>query len=166
MTTPPELAAIGQRLRAAGLTPRAVAAWSGTPRIASLPWRASNLVADDPVPAAAALALFIAGVELSIDRVRTLPIDELVAASLVDRIGDRVRARIGIVPLGESLLVCDRADADDELELVCWPDDSSAHLTGALTPGRRARWLDLGCGSAYAPLARPELAALSSTLGS
>jgi SAM-dependent methyltransferase len=41
---------------------------------------------------------------------------------------------------------------------VCWPDDSSHHLATAIPPGRRARWRDLGCGSAFAPLARPELA--------
>jgi SAM-dependent methyltransferase len=41
---------------------------------------------------------------------------------------------------------------------VCWPDDSSHHLATAIPPGRRASWHDLGCGSAFAPLARPELA--------
>jgi SAM-dependent methyltransferase len=41
---------------------------------------------------------------------------------------------------------------------VCWPDDSSHHLVAAIPPGRRADWLDLGCGSAVAGLARPELA--------
>jgi SAM-dependent methyltransferase len=41
---------------------------------------------------------------------------------------------------------------------VCWPDDSSYHLATAIDPGRRGRWLDLACGSAFAPLLRPELA--------
>lgn len=158
MSTALDLAALGRRLRAAGLTPRSVAAWSGTDRIAALPWRVDSLAATDPVPAAAALSLFVAGVELALDRVRTLPIDELVTAGLVERTAHRVRARVGIVPVGGSLLVCDRADAGDEPDLVCWPDDSSAHLASALAPGRRPRWIDLGCGSAYAPLARPELA--------
>ncbi|MBA3452484.1 MAG: methyltransferase domain-containing protein [Deltaproteobacteria bacterium] len=153
-----DLRALGQRLVAAGLTPRALAAWSGTDRISSLPWKVSDLSARDPVPAASGLALLVAGAELPLDRVRRLPIDELVAAGLVETIEDRVRARVAIVPLGASLLVCDRAECDDGVELVCWPDDSSVHLARALPPGRRSRWLDLGCGSAFAPLARPELA--------
>lgn len=153
-----DLRALGQRLTAAGLTPRALAAWSGTERIASLPWKMSGLAARDPVPAAAALALLVAGAELPLDRVRRLPLAELVAAGLVEQVDDRVRARVAVVPLGASLLVCDRASRDDNVDLVCWPDDSSVHLTGALPPGRRTRWIDLGCGSAFAPLARPELA--------
>lgn len=153
-----DLRSLGQRLVATGLTPRALAAWSGTDRIASVPWKVSDLSARDPVPAAAGLALLVAGSELLLDHVRRLPIDELVAAGLVEHIEDRVRARVAIVPLGASLLVCDRAECDDGVDLVCWPDDSSVHLAGALPPGRRARWIDLGCGSAFAPLARPELA--------
>lgn len=153
-----DLRTLGQRLVATGLTPRALAAWSGTDRIASLPWKVSDMSARDPVPAAAGLALLVAGAELPLDRVRRLPIDQLVAAGLVEHIEDRLRARVAVVPLGASLLVCDRADCDDGVDLVCWPDDSSVHLAGALPPGRRARWIDLGCGSAFAPLARPELA--------
>ena len=154
-----DLRALGQRLIAAGLTPRALAAWSGTDRIASLPWKVSGLSARDPVPAAAGLALLVAGAELPLERVHRLPIDELVDAGNVERIEDRVRARVGIVPLAASLLVCDRAEQGDGVDLVCWPDDSSLHLASALPPGRRPRWIDLGCGSAFAPLARPELAA-------
>ena len=41
---------------------------------------------------------------------------------------------------------------------MCWPDDSSYHLAAAIPAGRRARWLDVGCGSAFAQLARPDLA--------
>lgn len=153
-----DLRALGQRLVAAGLTPRALAAWSGTTRIASLAWKVSELSARDPVPAAAVLALLVAGVELPLDRVRRLPITELIGAGLVEHVEDRVRARVAVVPLAASLLVCDRAESDDGVDLVCWPDDSSVHLARALPPGRRARWIDLGCGSAFAPLARPELA--------
>ncbi|NVB77739.1 MAG: methyltransferase [Kofleriaceae bacterium] len=54
--------------------------------------------------------------------------------------------------------MCDRPDATVREELVCWPDDSSHHLAACLPPGRREKWLDLGCGSGFAPLARPELA--------
>jgi SAM-dependent methyltransferase len=151
---------LGRALRAAGLVPRALAAWAGTDRIAVLRTRVADphLASDDPVPAAAALALFVAGAAVALDRVRGLPLDELIAASLVQRDGDRVRASVAIVPLGASLLVCDRLDAPDDEHLVCWPDDSSHHLAAALPADRRATWIDLGCGSAFAPLARPELA--------
>ncbi|MEO8845676.1 MAG: methyltransferase [Kofleriaceae bacterium] len=71
---------------------------------------------------------------------------------------DRARARVSVLPVGDALIVCDRADASEHLELVCWPDDSSSHLASAIPPGRRGTWLDLGCGSAVAPLSRPALA--------
>jgi len=158
---------LGDQLRAAGLQPRALAAWAGTDRLAALPPRLAALRARPPVPAAAALALLVAGAELPVDRCRalpadrcrSLPLDALLAAGLVERAGDTVRARVAVLPLGRGLLVCDRADAPAAPELVCWPDDSSHHLAGALPPGRRARWLDLGCGSAFAAIARPDAAA-------
>jgi SAM-dependent methyltransferase len=153
---------LGDALRAAGLVPRALAAWAGTAgidRLAALPPRLPALRAREPVPAAAALALFVAGAELAVDRCRALPLDALFEAGLLERAGAAVRARVAVLPLGRGLLVCDRADAPAAPELVCWPDDSSHHTAGALPPGRRARWLDLGCGSAFAPLARPDAAA-------
>lgn len=165
MTTaaaPDRLAALGVALRGAGLVPRALAAWAGADRASVLGGRLAyhldRLAATDPVPAAAALAVFVAGAEVAIDRLR-LPIDELVEAALVERHGDRVRATVAVLPVGAALVVCDRADAPDGPDLVCWPDDSSYHLTSALPSGRRDAWLDLGTGSAFAPLARPALAA-------
>jgi SAM-dependent methyltransferase len=150
---------LGEQLRAAGLVPRALAAWAGTGRLAALPPRLPALRAREPVPAAAALALLVAGAELAPERCRALPLDALLEAGLVTRAGAAVRARVAVLPLGRGLLVCDRADAPGEPALVCWPDDSSHHTAGALPPGRRARWLDLGCGSAFAQLARPDAAA-------
>jgi SAM-dependent methyltransferase len=153
----------GELLRAAGLVPRALAAWAGTDRLAALPPRLPALRAREPVPAAAALALFVAGAELALDRCRALPLDALLAAGLLERTGAgtgaTVRAPVAVLPLGHGLLVCDRADAPAAPALVCWPDDSSHHLAAALPPGRRARWLDLGCGSAFAAIARPDAAA-------
>lgn len=148
------LEALGARLRASGLTPRALAAWAGTDRVAAVRRR---LPTGEPMPAATTLALFVGGAEVSAARV---PVDELAAHGLVERRGDRVRATVAIVPLGPSLLVCDRHDAPDAPDLVCWPDDSSHHLALAIprTMSRRARWIDLGCGSAFAQLARPDLA--------
>lgn len=151
------LDALGTTLRAAGLVPRSLAAWAGTDRVSALPIKLSGLAEREPSPAAAALALFVAGAELPIDRVR-LPIEELIAVGLLERTSERVRSPVAVLPLGPSLIVCDRDDAEDDADLVCWPDDSSYHLTWAIAPGRRARWIDLGCGSAFAPLARPELA--------
>lgn len=159
---PALLAPLGARLRAAGLTSRALAAWAGTPRISALPARLDAMPASPPTPASAALALFVAGAELPRDRLRTIPdpaLDQLIACELVERDAGRVRARVAIVPLGSALVVCDRLDAAIERDLVCWPDDSSHHLAVAIPAGRRADWRDLGCGSAFAPLARPELAA-------
>jgi SAM-dependent methyltransferase len=155
---------LGEQLRVAGLTPRALAAWAGTDRLAALPVRLAALRARPPVPAAAAFALLVTGAELPVDRCRGLPLDALQAAGLVEigatgATGATVRARVAVLPLGPGLLVCDRADAPAEPELVCWPDDSSHHLASALPPGRRARWLDLGCGSAFAAIARPDATA-------
>jgi hypothetical protein len=148
------LSTLGSRLRHGGLTPRALAAWAGSDRLSALP---GLLPQRRPLtPASTLLALFVAGDDVPIDRVPEL--EAMHAAKLVDVTGDSVRARLSILPLGPSLLVCDRLDTSDSLDIVCWPDDSSYHLALALPPARHARWLDLGCGSAFAPLLRPELA--------
>lgn len=156
----PALALVGARLRGAGLTPRALEAWAGTARIAALPARIEAAPPGRETPAAAMLAMLVGGAEIAEAEMR-LPIDlgdELIAHGLVERDGPRLRGRVAIIPLGQALVVCDRLDAPVERETVCWPDDSSHHLTAAIPAGRRADWLDLGCGSAVAALARPELA--------
>jgi hypothetical protein len=156
-----ELAALGARLRHAGLHARALAAWAGTARISALPLRLEAMTAEPSTPTAAVLALFVAGADVARDRlptVRDATVEQLIACELLERDTDRLRARVAIVPIGSALLVCDRLDAAIERDLVCWPDDSSYHLATAIPPGRRTEWLDLGCGSAFAPLARPELA--------
>jgi SAM-dependent methyltransferase len=157
--TPPDpaaLARLGADLRRHGLTARAVAAWAGTARLAALPARLAALPDDPATPIAALLALVVRGAELAADRLRAPAlIDALVAHDLVERAGDQLRARVAVLPLDHALLVCDRRGAPAERDLVCWPDDSSQHLALAIPAGRRAAWLDLGCGSAFAPLARP-----------
>lgn len=164
-TARPSLLAIGEHLRRAGLTSRALAAWAGTARIAALPARLDEWTAVPATPAAALLALFVAGAEIARDQLPAWPdalpdtlIDEMIAHGLIAPAGERLRACVAVVPLGNALMVCDRLDAPIERALVCWPDDSSHHLASAIPTGRRARWLDLGCGSAFAALARPELA--------
>lgn len=156
-----ELAVLGTRLRGAGLSARALAAWAGTARLSALPARLEAMPAAPATPAAAILALFVAGADVARDRLRALPdaaVEQLIAWDLIDRGAGPLRARVAILPLGAALVVCDRRDAAVERDLVCWPDDSSHHLASAIPPGRRADWCDLGCGSAFAPLARPELA--------
>ena len=149
---------LGTALRHAGLTPRSLAAWAGVARIAALPDRLAALAASPSTPAAAALALLVGGAEVALDRLHKIPLDALRGHGLVAIDGKRARATVAIVPIGPSLIVCDRLDAPDEYELVAWPDDSSHHLATAIPGGRRRRWLDLGCGSGFAQLARPELA--------
>jgi len=154
------MAALGAQLRTAGLNARALAVWAGTARIAALPARLETPPSAE-TPVGAILALFVAGAEIARDRLRSLPepaLAALAAHGLVERDAGRLRARVAILPLGAALLVCDRLDAPAERDLVCWPDDSSHHLASAIPPGRRTGWLDLGCGSAFAPLVRPELA--------
>lgn len=130
------------------LTPRALAAWAGTNRLSTLAYRLPSAPAQTEV--AALFALLVAGDEL--------PVPSRYAG-LVRDLTEGNRARYSILPLGPSLLVCDRLDADGGTELVCWPDDSSYHLALAVPPGRRERWLDIACGSGFAPLMRPDLAA-------
>jgi SAM-dependent methyltransferase len=162
-----ELAQIGAWLRDAGLNPRALAAWTGTSRLAALPPRLDARPVEEPLlatPAGALLALMVAGAEVAPDRLRVARgsavelVDALLAHGVVERTGAALRARLAILPLAGSLLVCDRLDAPVERDLVCWPDDSSHHLASAIPPGERADWLDVGCGSGFAPLARPALA--------
>ncbi|MEO8704516.1 MAG: methyltransferase [Kofleriaceae bacterium] len=136
------------------ITARGLAAWAGTDRLAGLRLPEARAL----TIAAAPYALFVAGDEVPIDRLRGLPIEMLLERALIERIGDRARARVAILPHRQALLVCDRRDAEDHEDLVAWPDDSSYHLAATIPASRRPRWLDLGCGSAFAQLARPELA--------
>ena len=134
----------------ARLTTRALAAWAGTDRLSALPL---NVPVNQVVTKAGAiLELFVGGAEVTRDP--SWPdFGELVATN-----GDTLRAKVSVLPLGKGLIVCDRFDTADGLDFVCWPDDSSYHLANAIPPGRRAAWLDLGCGSACAEVIRPEVA--------
>ena len=170
-----QLDEVGKHLRSAGLSPRALAAWAGTERLSTLAAPrgeealVDELAAREPTPAAIALALFVAGRDIAVERARAvLPIDALLAHELValdtradlhEDGGRCLRATVAILPAGPSLVVCDRFDAPPTSDKVCWPDDSSYHLASAIPSGRVARWIDLGCGSAFAALTRPELAA-------
>jgi len=132
------------------LTPRGLAVWAGTDRLSTLPIHLPSQPA--ATPAAKLYALLIGGEKVELDG------DTSWLSDLVERTGPILRARVSVLPLGGSLLVCDRLDADGGTEDVCWPDDSSYHLAHSIPPGRRSRWLDLATGSGFAPLMRPELA--------
>lgn len=134
------------------LTRRALAAWAGTDRLSLLPLQMPP--ASLSTPASALLELLIAGAPVPRNP-RWPDFDE----SIVEETDGMLRAKVSVLPLGHGLIVCDRLDTGDTLDLVCWPDDSSYHLASALPPGRRASWLDLGCGSAFAQMIRPDAAA-------
>jgi SAM-dependent methyltransferase len=151
------------------LTPRALAAWAGTDRLSALAYRLPPGRGDTELTQL--FALLVAGDTTADPRNRARArarvtctytstiLGDLEARGLIERVADDVvRARYSILPLGRSLLVCDRLDADFGLDVVSWPDDSSYHLALSIPPGRRRAWLDIGTGSAFAPLLRPELA--------
>jgi SAM-dependent methyltransferase len=137
------------------LTPRALAAWSGTDRLSAL---ALRLPAGPPATEIARLFALVVGGDVVQSLSEASVHDVLDDLGILERTGDGLRATVSVLPLGPSLLVCDRLDAERGLDLVCWPDDSSYHLARAIPPGRRQRWLDVACGSCFAPLLRPELA--------
>jgi SAM-dependent methyltransferase len=151
--------ALGAQLRAAGLSPRSLATWAGTDRLSALPQLLPAHVTREPVPAAVALSLFVAGVALDPERAKNLPVEQLLHAKLLAQHQGLIYAPHLILPIGPSLIVCDRLDAPDTREYVPLPDDSSYHLVGAIpAKPRRKKWLDIGCGSGFAQLALPNLA--------
>jgi hypothetical protein len=152
-----DLATIGAALRYRGLSGRALSAWA-TPRLSALAHVLPSLPPAEGNTAGALLELFVAGRALALARLHALDLESLHRADLIDVAGGEARARVSVLPLAGSLLVCDRLDAPADRELACWPDDSSYHLALALPPGPHLRWLDLGCGSGFAPLMRPQLA--------
>ncbi len=141
-------------------------AWSAITPPAAIPW----LLWCDGVTVPAAFAHAALG----------SCVDPLVAAGLLAVSATHVRAPFAVVPVDHGFLCFDfdhdaaphvaaddpPSDAvDDAADIgdarVCWPDDSSHHLLGALPCAASAgvaRWLDVGAGPAFAPLHRPRLA--------
>lgn len=141
---------LGRQLRRV-LTPRALAGWCGTDRLSALAEPARRAALRELTPAAAPFAVFVAGTEVPVSLVeRALDLETLAHHGLVEVTGDHVRATLALLPLGSSLLACDRLDAAPTDDLVMWPDDSSYHLAMSVPPGEA--WLDIACGSAFAPL--------------
>ncbi len=149
-----------RELISGGLTPRALAAWAGTDRLSALHAFVPQLAAREVTPAGAVLALLIAGAEVPVAKLGAIEfsLPELERLGVIERAGGIARALVAVLPIEGAVLVCDRLDAPQERDLVCWPDDSSYHLARSLPPRRCRRWLDLGCGSAFAMLARPDIA--------
>lgn len=163
MADPPQAiswAALGARLRACGLTPQAMVYRLGSARLPSGPARSPTEPVATP-PAGLLVHLFAAG-----DAVARAPLARLLGdalaplerAGLIERAGSALRARVAIWPVGEALVVSDRADARRGRDLVAPADDSAFHMLGMLperAPRPGLRWLDVGTGSAILPLLRP-----------
>jgi len=161
LTAGPEAArALGRRLAALGLNPRAVCACFAVRCPAHATRRAAGAAVPDPVPPAALLPwLLAAGRPVAADATRRRLGDDLarlVDLDLVELRGERVHPRLLLIPAGDALVVC-RPGAPGDGTL---PDDSSYHLLGALPRRRAAAWLDVGTGNGFLPLAAPATAAV------
>jgi len=141
---------LGRQLRRI-LTPRALAAWCGTERLSAVAGPAVRAAERELTPAAAPFALWVAGREVPVALLAALDLEKLEEVGLVEVAGATARARLALLPLERSLLACDRLDEPATPELVCWPDDSSYHLAKSLPP-QPGDWIDVACGSAFAPL--------------
>lgn len=150
---PSEARELAAELAKRGLNERAVRACFGV----RVPLHARRRAAALPTPtelAVAAVPLWLLAGGHAIDEAparRGLgalwqPLLELGVITCAD---GAARACVLLLPVGESLIVClGRAPG-----AAGAPDDSSAHLAGALPPGKHGRWLDVGTGNGYAPLA-------------
>lgn len=147
---------LGQRLVAAGLNDRGLRGCFGVPCPAHVPRRlAAGLAVPDPMPPAALVPwLFMAGAavrasDASARLAGDLPI--LLELGLVRADGDHLVATGALLPAGDGIAACDRADRDDP-DAVAFPDDSTYHLLGALPRRAFGRWLDVGTGVGILPL--------------
>ena len=168
-----DLRALGVRLRRLGLSELAVTQCFGVtcPGQAPLAYRLGRRVASVP-PAALLPYLFVAGADLPADRLARRLGDDwplLVELGLVSTVGGpgapeaekMAHAEVAILPVGEALVVSDRADVFSGSDAALFCDDSAFHAIGTLPrrgAGRVERWLDVGCGSGILPLARPDIA--------
>jgi hypothetical protein len=171
VTSPPRLAELGRRLRARGLNERALRHCFGVTCSIHAPLRALARRGPGPrvtvsSPPAALLAhLFVAGSPVAADALGRLlgddvdsVLDQLQAAGLARVDAGVVTAGVTILPVGDALVVSDRADRMRDADLVECADDSAMHTIG-MVPARASRpglrWLDVGTGAAIVPLARP-----------
>jgi hypothetical protein len=159
-------AALGTRLRARGLSERALRYCFGVSCPIHAPLRALAMRGPDPAvplspPPAALLAhLFVAGSPIAVDAARRLlgpDLDELAVRGLAVVDAGAVIARVTILPVGNALVVSDRADRMHGSDAVACADDSAFHTLGMVPARAEAglRWLDVGTGAAIVPLCRP-----------
>lgn len=141
---------LGRALARAGLTERAMLTCFGVRAAAHVPRVLPHRADPGPRPPRAALPLWLfcarrpVDAELARAVLGDATLDALLAAGLLARDGDRVIAPRALCPIGPSITVSEP-----------WPDDSSHHLIESLPRARVDRWLDLGSGPAFAPLAAP-----------
>lgn len=159
-------AALGARLRARGLSERALHYCFGVTCSIHAPLRALALRGHGPAapvsaPPAALLAhLFVGGSPVAVDAAQRLlgpDLEALEARGLVAVDAGAVSAPVTILPVGNALVVSDRADRMNTPDAVACADDSAFHTIG-MVPARTApglRWLDVGTGAAIVPLCRP-----------
>ncbi|MBP9084684.1 MAG: hypothetical protein KBG15_01145 [Kofleriaceae bacterium] len=163
------LPVVANALRTLGLRPARLAAYGHTSTIAHLPRivRQREWCATTPV-AAIPLLLWCDGANVpaaSAQAALGRHFDDVVAAGFLTCSASHVHAPFAVVPIEHGFVCFDfdhhEHEANEADARVCWPDDSSHHLIGALPDGATAgitRWLDVGSGPAFAPLHRPRLA--------
>jgi hypothetical protein len=167
---------VTQSLRAIGLTSRRVAAYTGTSITAHLP-RAIARKQPSANHAALPIELWCLGTSQSASLVKYVlgeqwsNLKHLLADDESGSGEPTVRARHAIIPVSndhdDGYICCDFPQHHDVEDDVCWPDDSSHHLLGALPtvaalgqcPAAISlqRWLDVGTGPALLPLHRRTL---------
>lgn len=148
-------AEIGRGLLRAGLAERAVFACFGVSAIAHVPRAIAAGRSFDEHPPVAAVApwLLVGGGTVDAGLARKVlggALDGLEAAGLVENDGAVVRSSFVIAPAGGAGAL---AVSDPPGGAVPPPDDSSHHLVAALPERRVGRWLDVGTGNGWAPLA-------------
>jgi len=148
----PDLFAIASRLAARGLTRESVLACYRFSHLAALSWAPRRL--PQPLPASATLAVLFthaAGVDLDQATGALGELAEpLFSARLLVEHRRRARARVMLVPTGGGIVL---ADHSEQLpDAVAIADDSSYHLLGCL-PEHTGRWLDVGTGNGFLPIA-------------
>jgi len=153
-------AALGQRLISLGLNERAVCACFAVRVPGHAPLRAATLPLPDPLPPAAVLPWLLAAGHpvpaATAERRLGVDLPRLIELGLLARDGADVRPAFMVLPAGRSLVVCtlDRPGGGAR------PDDSSYHLLGTLPARRVDRWLDVGTGNGFLPLAARALGAV------
>ncbi|HZS41599.1 MAG TPA: methyltransferase [Polyangia bacterium] len=150
---PAARAALG-RLVSGGFHERALERWFGVPLWTDVRYVHTPPASERPRRGLGGwIALLVAGE--SVEEAALGVLDEaaraaLVEAQLVERAGDRLRARVALWPLDGLLLASDRLDAG--ADAVGAPDLSALNLAASLPARTGGAALDVGCGAGVAAL--------------